>query len=122
MKHLHRMTIIFAVSFLGEVLHALIPAPIPASIYGLVLMLAALALGVIPLEKVRTEGRFLIDLMPVMFIPALVGVMDSWGVLQTMAVPVLVIMVVSTFVVMGVTGLATQAIMRRSRRGEEDAR
>ena len=118
MKHLHRMTIIFAVSFLGEVLHALIPAPIPASIYGLVLMLAALALGVIPLEKVRTEGRFLIDLMPVMFIPALVGVMDSWGVLQTMAVPVLVIMVVSTFVVMGVSACVTQAVIRRSGRKE----
>lgn len=118
MKHLHRMTIIFAVSFLGEVMHALIPAPIPASIYGLVLMLAALVLGVIPLEKVRTEGRFLIDLMPVMFIPALVGVMDSWGVLQTMAVPVLVIMVVSTFVVMGVSAWVTQTVIRRSGRKE----
>lgn len=122
MKHIFRLAVILAVSLLGELLNALIPLPIPGSIYGLVLMLIGLCTGLIPLEKVQTTGRFLIDIMPVMFIPAAAGLIDSWSAVRPMLVPALVIMVVSTFVVMGVTGLATQAIMRRSRRGEEDAK
>ncbi len=122
MKHIFRLAVILAVSLLGELLNALIPLPIPGSIYGLVLMLIGLCTGLIPLEKVQTTGRFLIDIMPVMFIPAAAGLIDSWSAVRPMLVPALVIMVVSTFVVMGVTGLATQAIMRRSGRGEEDAK
>ncbi|MBQ8506455.1 MAG: CidA/LrgA family protein [Clostridia bacterium] len=113
MRHIHRFSIIVAISFLGELLNRLIPLPIPGSIYGLVLMFAGLCTGVIPLEAVRQEGHFLINIMPVMFIPAGVGLMESWGVLKGMVVPVLVIMVVSTFVVMGVTGAVTQAAIRR---------
>lgn len=124
MKHILRLTIILAISLLGELLNAWIPLPIPGSIYGLVLMLVGLCTGIIPLEKVQTTGRFLIEIMPVMFIPAAVGLIDSWGALKPMLIPALVIMVVSTFVVMGVTGHVTQAFMRRNRGdgGKEDAR
>lgn len=122
MKHIFRLTVILVISLLGELLNALIPLPIPGSIYGLVLMLAGLCTGLISFEKVKTTGRFLIEIMPVMFIPAAVGLIDSWVAVKSMLVPVLVIMVVSTFVVMGVTGYVTQALMRRNERGEEDAK
>ena len=122
MKHIFNITLILGISFLGELLNHLIPLPIPVSIYGLVLMLIALCLKLIPEESIRSTGAFLIEIMPVMFIPAAVALMDSWGVLRDMLVPVLVIMVVSTFVVMGVTGLVTQAAIRRSKKeGKEDA-
>ena len=123
MKHIYRLTIILAISLLGELLNALIPLPIPGSIYGLVLMLAGLCTGIIPLEGVQSTGRFLVEIMPVMFIPAGVGLIDNWGALKPMLVPALVIMVVSTFLVMGVTGHVTQFIMRREqiRREKEDA-
>lgn len=121
MKHIFRLTIILAISLLGELLNALIPLPIPGSIYGLVLMLAGLCTGIIPLEKVESTGRFLIEIMPVMFIPAATGLIDSWSAVRPMLVPALVIMVVSTFIVMGVTGYVTQALMRRSRKEEGDA-
>ncbi|MBP3410581.1 MAG: CidA/LrgA family protein [Clostridia bacterium] len=121
MKHIFRLTIILAISLLGELLNALIPLPIPGSIYGLVLMLAGLCTGIIPLEKVESTGRFLIEIMPVMFIPAAAGLIDSWSAVRPMLVPALVIMVVSTFIVMGVTGYVTQALMRRSRKEEGDA-
>lgn len=122
MKHIFRLAVILAVSLLGELLNALIPLPIPGSIYGLVLMLIGLCTGLIPLEKVQTTGRFLIDIMPVMFVPAAAGLIDSWASVRPMLVPALVIMVVSTFVVMAVTGLVTQAVMRRSSRREEEAK
>lgn len=122
MKHIFNLTLILFISFLGELLNHLIPLPIPGSIYGLILMFIALCAKLIPEESIRTTGGFLIEIMPVMFIPATVALMDSWGVLKGMLVPVLVIIVVSTFVVMGVTGVVTQAAIRRSKKeGKEDA-
>ena len=101
-----------AVSFVGEILHAVLPLPIPASIYGLVLMLALLMTGALKLDTVEDAGKFMIEIMPVMFIPAGVSLMESWGELKAVLVPVLVITLVSTIVVMVVSGRVTQAVIR----------
>lgn len=101
-----------AVSFVGEILHAVLPLPIPASIYGLVLMLALLMTGALKLDTVEDAGKFMIEIMPVMFIPAGVSLMESWGELKAVLVPVLVITLVSTIVVMIVSGRVTQAVIR----------
>mgnify|MGYP002538373872 CR=1 FL=1 len=113
MKYFKQFGVILTVSFLGEVLHAVLPLPVPASIYGLVLMLIALMTGIIPLAKVRDAGNFLIEIMPLMFIPAGVGLITSWSQLQSFLVPLLVITVVSTFVVMIVTGKVTDFLISR---------
>ena len=73
MKYLKQFFIILAVSFAGEVLKYIIPLPIPASIYGLVIMLFLLGTKILSLECVRETGLFLVEIMPVMFIPAAVG-------------------------------------------------
>ena len=64
MKHLKQFLIILLFSFLGEGLKALLPLPVPASIYGLVLLFAALELGIIKLSAVEDAGKFLIEIMP----------------------------------------------------------
>lgn len=124
MKHILRLAIILAISLLGELLNAWIPLPIPGSIYGLVLMLVGLCTGIIPLEKVQSTSRFLIEIMPVMFVPAAVGLIENWAAVRPMLIPTLIIMVASTFLVMGISGYVTQALMRRSRSeaGREDAK
>lgn len=114
MKYLKQFLIILAVSLMGEILKAFLPLPIPASIYGMVLMFIFLLTGVIKLSQVRETGRFLIEIMPVMFIPAGVGLMSSWNVLEPVLLPVSVITVITIFTVMGATGLISQAIIRRS--------
>ena len=96
----------------GEILHAVLPLPIPASIYGLVLMLALLMTGALKLDAVEDAGKFMIEIMPVMFTPAGVGLMESWGELKAVLVPVLVITLVRTLVVMIVSGRVTQAVIR----------
>jgi holin-like protein len=118
MKYIRQFAIILFVSFLGEVLHALLPLPIPASIYGLVLMLAALMLGIVPLHAVRESGKFLIEIMPLMFIPAAVGLTQSWDRLAPILVKLVIITVVSTVLVMAVSGRVTQAVLRRTKRRE----
>ena len=90
MKLLRQFLIILAISFVGEALKYLLPLPVPASIYGMVILFVGLLTGLIKLSWVKDAGKFLIAVMPVMFIPAGVGLMASWGVLKPMLVPVLV--------------------------------
>ena len=116
MKFLKQFLIILAVSLMGEICKALLPLPIPASIYGMVFMFVFLLTGIIKLEQVRDAGKFLIEIMPVMFIPAGVGLMSSWGVLKSVLIPVSVITVITIFTVMAATGLVSQVIIRRGRK------
>lgn len=116
MKYLKQFCIILLVSALGEGLHLLVPLPIPASVYGLMLMLVALVSGILKLKQVEETADFLIEIMPVMFIPAGVGLLEAWGDLQPIFVPVVVITVLTTVIVMVVTGRSTQYILRKDRR------
>lgn len=113
MKYIKQFGIIMVISFLAEVIKALIPLSIPASIYGLVIMLVCLLTGVIKLEAVEQAADFLVEIMPLMFIPAAVGLMESSDVLQPILLQVGVIIVVTTIVVMAVTGKVTQYIIER---------
>ena len=76
MKLLRQFGIILLITFVGELLKSLLPFPIPASIYGMLLMLVALMNGVFRLEAVEQAGDFLIEMMPILFVPAAVGLMD----------------------------------------------
>ena len=75
MKFIRQFLIIILISFAGELLHAILPLPVPASIYGLLILLAGLQTKVIPLKAVDEAGGFLIEIMPMLFIPAGVGIM-----------------------------------------------
>ena len=113
MKFLRQFMIILLLSFLGEVLKMFIPLPIPASVYGLVLMLVCLMTGVLKTSQVKDAAFFLIEIMPVMFIPAAAGLIDSWKFLQPLLLPILVITVVITVFVMVVTGKVAQMIAQK---------
>ena len=84
-----------------------------------VLLLAALLTGVIKLDQVEGAADFLIEIMPVMFIPAAVGLLNAWDVLRPVVVPGVVVTVVTTVLVMGVTGQVTQRVIRWERKRKE---
>ena len=116
MKYMKQFGIILAVTCVGEFLHQFIPLPVPGSIYGLIIMLLLLCTHIFQIEDVRDTAEFLIEIMPMMFIPAAVGLIVTWGTIRHVVVPLLVITVVSTILVMGVTGTVTQAVMRLRKR------
>ncbi len=118
MKYVKQFAMILLVSFAGELLNYLLPLPVPASIYGLVLMLVCLLTGIIKLDAVRDTACFLIEIMPLMFIPTAVGLMASWSVIKENLLAYLVIAVVTTVVVMAVSGLVTQGVLKRNEKGE----
>lgn len=118
MKFIKQLGIILLISFLGELLKVLIKLPIPASIYGLLLMLVALKTKVIKLEQVRESSNFLIEIMPLMFIPAAVGLMESWNTLSNILLPIIIITIVTTIIVMAVTGKTTEILLNIGKRSK----
>lgn len=93
----------------------LLPIPIPASVYGLLLLFLALSFKVVKVSDVENVGDFLIAILPVMFIAPSVKIMDIWGDIAGDLLPIAVIMVVSTIVVFAVAGWVTQWMERRSK-------
>ena len=108
MKYIYQFAIILLVSALGELLKYFIPLPIPASIYGLVLMLIALMTGIIKLEKIEATADFLLEIMTIVFIPGGVGLITAWERIKAMLVPAMVIIIVTSVLMIGVTGSVTQ--------------
>ena len=120
LKYLKQFGIILAVSCLGELLTLLLPLPIPASIYGIVILFGCLQSGLLKLDAIRETSTFLIEIMPILFLPAAVGLLEAWDVLKPNLLPIAVITGISTFVVMGAAGLVTQAVIHRGKKGGED--
>lgn len=113
MKFVRQVSIIIAVSFLAELMEVLIPLPIAASMYGLVLMLVGLVTRIIPLEKVEGAADFLVEIMPVLFVPPTVSIIANGEALRQILVPLVVICIVTTVLIMGVTGRVAQFLLRR---------
>lgn len=122
MRYVKQFSIIIMISFVGELLKELLPFPVPASIYGLVLMLLALVTGIVKVEQVNDVSTFLLDVMPVMFIPASVGLMESWHVMQSILIPASILCIVGTLIVMVVSGRVTQRIIlnREKRKNQRE--
>lgn len=114
MKYIKQFLIILTISFIGEILKESLSLPIPASIYGMGILFLCLLTGIVKLESIKETSHFLIDIMPLLFIPAGVGLMNSWGTLREILVPVCLITLVTIITVMAVTGWVSQIIIRRS--------
>lgn len=120
MKYVRQFVIIMLFTFLGEVLKALLPFPVPASIYGLITLLIALETKLLPLASVQDVGEFFVEIMPLTFIPAGVGLLESWGVMKPMLGSLILTVVVSTILVMAVSGLVTQGVIALRKRRNMD--
>ena len=113
MKYVKQVLIILAFTGLGELLAAVIPFPIPAAIYGIVLMLIALGTGILKTQQVKEASGFLIAIMPVLYVPVCVRILEYWGIISSNLVAILTITVVSTYLVFAVSGLVTQALLKK---------
>ena len=113
MKYVKQVLVILAFTALGELLAALIPFPIPAAIYGIVLMLIALGTGVLKTEAVKEVSSFLTGIMPLLFVPPAVRILEYWGIVGPNIAAIAIIAVSTTFLVFAVSGLVTQWVIKK---------
>lgn len=118
MKYLKQFSIILGISFLGELFHHVLPLPIPASIYGIVLLFASLMFKIIRPEQIKETSSFLIEIMPVMFIPVAVGLIDVWGLVKDKLFAYLFLIGFTTVFAMVVSGWICQLMIRRKEAGK----
>ena len=104
---------------LGEVVSILSGRFVPGSVAGMVLLFAALCLGIVKSESIRTVATFLTDNMTIFFVPAFVGVIDQWGIIKLNLGAWLTILFITTIVVMVSTGLLSELIIKIGGRREK---
>ena len=118
MKYFRQILVLLLFTTLSELLHCLIPAPIPASIYGMVLVFAALSLKIIRVEAISDVGSFLVSILPVLFVAPLASLMDYWGAIKDDLLPIFLIIFASTVIVFALSGWVTQLLMKKG--GKKD--
>ena len=119
MKLIRQTLWIIFFTFVGEVLNKVLPLPVPAGVYGLILMLIFLMRGIVRLDEVEAAGNFLLETMSIMFLPAAVGIMTVTKLLFPVLLPYTVIIFISSFLVLSVTGLSAELILRKTETKED---
>ena len=113
MKYIHQFLIILTISFIGELLGLIIPLPIPASVNGLGIMLICIFSGIIKLHQIEEVADWLILIMPVLFVPSAVSLINVSEALMKDIFVISIITLISTIVVMIATGKVAQSIIER---------
>ena len=122
MKYMKQIGVISTIAFIAELLHFVIPLPIPASVYGMAILFFCLCFGVIKLEMVADVADWILSIMPIFFIASTVGLIEAFGDIKGKVIPLVLICFVSTVVVTAVTGLTAQGILRlrKEKKGGEE--
>lgn len=113
MKYLKQLLIILAFCLMGELLQALIPLPVPAAIYGLVLLLVALCAGLLKPERIAETANFLVQNMGILFVAPTVNILRYWDIISPFAAQIILIIAASTFAVFTVSGLVTRLLLKK---------
>ncbi len=98
-------------------MHVLLPLPIPAAIYGLVLLFLALVLGIVKVSQVDGVSKFLIATMGVLFVAPGVSILEVWETVAPSILWIILISLLSTAIVFAVSALVTQAMLKK---GDKD--
>lgn len=113
MKYVRQFLIICLVSFLGELINYILPLPIPGNIYGMILMFLLLLSGRIKICQIKETSYFLLDIMPLLFIPSAVGIITKKTEITFFWWQIIIITILTTIIVMVVSGKVTQLMIRR---------
>ena len=112
MKLICQFGVIFGVCWVSQLIEAILPFPFPASVIGMVLLLALLLTGTLKLHHVREKADFLLANMAFFFLPAGVSVINYFDVLGNAAAALLAVCLLSTVVTFGATVLSIKLTLR----------
>ena len=100
--------LIFAFLAAGEFIVRFTHIPVPSSIIGMVLLCAALKAGIVKLRWVDTLATFMVNNLGFFFVPAGIGLMNCLGIIADQWVPIVCATVISTILIIAVTGWVHQ--------------
>ncbi len=113
MKYLSQFLLILGFTLAGEALQRLLPIPVPASVYGLVLLFLALCTGIVKVSQVKETGNFLSSLLPLLFVAPTVGIVEHWQLIRPQILPIILLLLSSTLLTFVISGRVSQSLMRK---------
>ncbi|QBD85293.1 CidA/LrgA family protein [Clostridium tetani] len=113
MKILRELGIVLLICVLGEVIHSIFKLSIPGNVVGMILLFILLYFKVIKVSMISQITNFLLDHLAFFFVPAGVGILSCMPFLKGKWLAFLVICIISTIIVIGVTGWTIQAYIRK---------
>ena len=119
MKYVKQCLIILTISLIGEFFNFIFPFPIPGNIYGMVLMFLLLLSGRIKIHHVKETSNFLLEIMPILFIPSAVGIITKMKELQNIWWQIIIITIITTVIVIATSGLITQIMIRKDKKKKD---
>ncbi len=120
MKYVYQIGIISVISFVAEMLYVFLPLPVPASVYGLLILLFLLMTKIIKPEQIEDVADWLLKIMPILFVGPSVGLVTSFDVIKGQILPLIIMCVISTIGVMIVTSVVAQAVIRMKNKKNAD--
>lgn len=103
-------------------MHELLPLPVPAGIYGVGILFLCLEFKVVKVSAIKETAKFLIEIMPVLFIPPAVGLIEVWGTLEAKWHLYFAAAFLSTFFVMFISGRTAQYLADKADGGKDNER
>lgn len=122
MKIIKQIGIIFSICWLSVVVESLLPFAFPASVIGMVLLLACLLSGILKVEHIREKSDFLLGNMAFFFVPAGVNVINYLDILKASWLPLLAVCVLTTVITFGATALSVRLTMCLLQKRKEAAK
>ena len=116
---LREFMLIFTINYVGMLLSKILHLPLPGTIVSLFLLFLMLQFKVLKLEKIENAGNFLLLNMTIFFMPPTVKIIDSYELLEKDLFKIIVIIIVSTFLTMGITGKVVQLMIDFKERKEK---
>ncbi len=116
---LREFMLIFTINYVGMLLSKILHLPLPGTIVSLLLLFLMLQFKVLKLEKIENAGNFLLLNMTIFFMPPTVKIIDSYELLEKDLFKIIVIIIISTFLTMGITGKVVQLMIDFKERKEK---
>src|SRR6056297_182283 len=113
MKIFRQFLIVVLIAFSGEIINHFFKTPIPGNVLAMILLLGLLTTGLIKIKMIDRVAEFMLNHLALFFIPPGVSLIQNLDQLKEDWFAILTIVVTSTIIIMAVTGLTIQFIMRR---------
>lgn len=113
---LKQFSIILSIYFLGELIQKISGLPIPGNVMGMLILFFGLYTGIIKLDMIGKISDFLLENLAFFFLPAGASLITCFALLEGKLIAILAVSLISTFVILAVTGLTVELVQRFFRR------
>jgi holin-like protein len=111
MKMMLQIGVVFGICLIGQTISVFLPIAVPGSVISMVLLFLLLFFKVLKVDHIRKKADFLLQNMAFFFIPAGVGILANLPAIKDYILPLLAVVVLTTFITFGASALTVQGVI-----------